>query len=66
MAGFDDAGVFFSDNFGSEDQNDDNQISRQQVKKRLKDFIRQFHEGNFTYTYRYTLYIGWSSQKLKC
>jgi DNA replication licensing factor MCM5 len=52
MAGFDDAGVFFSDNFGSEDQNDDNQISRQQVKKRLKDFIRQFHEGNFTYTYR--------------
>jgi DNA replication licensing factor MCM5 len=64
MAGFDDAGVFFSDNFGSEDQNDDNQISRQQVKKRLKDFIRQFHEGNFTYTYRYT--VGWSSQKLKC
>ena len=65
MAGFDDAGVFFSDNFGSEDQNDDNQISRQQVKKRLKDFIRQFHEGNFTYTYRYTS-VGWSSQKLKC
>ncbi|XP_063426896.1 DNA replication licensing factor mcm5-like [Mytilus trossulus] len=52
MAGFDDAGVFFSDNFGSEDQNDDNQVNRQQVKKRLKDFIRQFHEGNFTYTYR--------------
>lgn len=55
MAGFDDPGVFFSDNFGSEDQPDDNQINRSQVKKRLKDFIRQFHEGNFSYRYRYVL-----------
>ncbi|OWF42189.1 DNA replication licensing factor mcm5-like [Mizuhopecten yessoensis] len=52
MAGFDDAGVFFSDNFGSEDQTDENQINRQQIKKRFKDFIRQFHEGNFSYRYR--------------
>lgn len=53
MAGFDEGGVFFSDNFASEEQTDENQINRQQVKKRLKDFIRQFHEGNFSYTYRY-------------
>ena len=53
MAGFDEGGVFFSDNFGSEEQTDENQINRQQVKKRFKDFIRQFHEGNFSYTYRY-------------
>lgn len=52
MAGFDEGGVFFSDNFASEEQTDENQINRQQVKKRLKDFIRQFHEGNFSYTYR--------------
>ena len=52
MAGFDEGGVFFSDNFGSEEQTDENQINRQQVKKRFKDFIRQFHEGNFSYTYR--------------
>ncbi|XP_064623136.1 DNA replication licensing factor mcm5-A-like [Lineus longissimus] len=52
MAGFDDAGVFFSDNIGSEDQHDELNINRQQVKKRFKDFIRQFHEGNFSYLYR--------------
>ncbi|XP_064602896.1 DNA replication licensing factor mcm5-like [Liolophura sinensis] len=52
MSGFDDVGVFFSDNFGSEDHPDESQINRQQVKKRFKDFIRQFHEGNFSYIYR--------------
>ena len=58
MAGFDEGGVFFSDNFGSEEQTDENQINRQQVKKRFKDFIRQFHEGNFSYTYRF-IYCDW-------
>lgn len=52
VAGFDDAGIFFSDNFGSQDQADDQQISRQHVKNKFKEFIRQFHEGNFTYRYR--------------
>ena len=52
MAGFDDAGVFFSDNFGSEDQPDDGNANRLQIKKRFKEFIRQFHEGNFSYRYR--------------
>jgi len=52
MEGFDDPGVFFSDNFGVDDNQDDQQINRQQIKNRLREFIRQFHEGNFTYTYR--------------
>lgn len=52
MEGFDDPGVFFSDNFGVDDNQDDLQINRQQIKNRLREFIRQFHEGNFTYTYR--------------
>ena len=53
MEGFDDPGVFFSDNFGVDDNQDDLQINRQQIKNRLREFIRQFHEGNFTYTYRF-------------
>jgi len=52
MEGFDDPGVFFSDNFGVNDNQDDLQINRQQIKNRLREFIRQFHEGNFTYIYR--------------
>ena len=52
MAGFDDPGIFFSDNFGSEEQQDDANINRQQVKNKFREFIRQFHEGNFTYKYR--------------
>ena len=55
MSGFDDPGIFFSDNFGSEDQADDGQANRQQTKNRFREFIRQFHEGNFSYTYRYVI-----------
>ena len=54
MAGFDDPGVFFSDNFGPTGvQGDDDQINRQQIKNKFREFIRQFHEGNFTYRYRF-------------
>ncbi|CAM1311629.1 MCM5 (predicted), partial [Pycnogonum litorale] len=52
MSGFDDLGVFFSDNFGSEAQSEDGQIQFQAVKRKFKDFFRQFHEGNFEYRYR--------------
>ncbi|XP_014767470.1 DNA replication licensing factor mcm5-A [Octopus bimaculoides] len=52
MSGFDDLGVFFSDNFGSEDQQDGNQINRQEIKNNFKAFLRKFHEGNFSYEYR--------------
>ena len=52
MAGIDDAGIFFSDNFGGDDGPDEQQINRQQVKSRFREFLRQFHEGNFTYIYR--------------
>ena len=53
MSGFDDAGIFFSDNLGGDDQQerDDQQISRQQLKNRFREFIRQFHEAN-NYRYR--------------
>lgn len=52
MEGFDDPGVFFSDNFGGDDGQSDININLQSVKKKFKDFLRQFHEGNFNYKYR--------------
>ncbi|KAH9376116.1 hypothetical protein HPB48_012827 [Haemaphysalis longicornis] len=52
MAGFDDGGVFFSDNFSSENTQDDSQVNLQAAKRRFRDFLRQFHEGNFNYRYR--------------
>jgi len=58
MEGFDDPGVFFSDNFGVDDNQDDLQINRQQIKNRLREFIRKFHEGNFTYTYRFVSFVA--------
>ncbi|XP_063627771.1 DNA replication licensing factor Mcm5 [Cydia splendana] len=52
MEGFDDPGVFFSDNFGVEDNESQDQVNLQAVKKKFKEFIRQFHVGNFNYKYR--------------
>ncbi|XP_047994532.1 DNA replication licensing factor Mcm5 [Leguminivora glycinivorella] len=52
MEGFDDPGVFFSDNFGVEENESQDQVNLQAVKKKFKEFIRQFHVGNFNYKYR--------------
>lgn len=50
MEGFDDPGVFFSDNFTPANNE---QINLQAIKKKFKEFIRQFHEENFNFKYRY-------------
>ncbi|KAK8749781.1 hypothetical protein OTU49_015539 [Cherax quadricarinatus] len=55
MEGFDDPGIFFSDNFSTEEQNDQNQVNLQAVKKKFREFLREFHEGNFNYKYRDSL-----------
>ncbi len=53
MEGFDDPGIYYSDNFGgSEETTNETNINNLAVKKKYKDFIRQFHEGNFNYKYR--------------
>ncbi|XP_071816407.1 DNA replication licensing factor mcm5-like [Apostichopus japonicus] len=52
MSGFDDAGVFFSDNFTLDDGQDANQVNRTSYQRRFKDFLRKFHDANFTYKYR--------------
>eukprot|EP00092_Neocalanus_flemingeri_P025492 GFUD01027640.1.p1 GENE.GFUD01027640.1~~GFUD01027640.1.p1 ORF type:complete len:749 (-),score=252.70 GFUD01027640.1:1872-4058(-) len=49
MEGFDDPGVFFSDNF-SESQGDGQ--SNLASKKQFLKFIKEFQEGNFAYKYR--------------
>ncbi|KOC64709.1 DNA replication licensing factor Mcm5 [Habropoda laboriosa] len=54
MEGFDDPGIFFSDNFSVGESNE-TQTNLQFSKKKFMEFIRQFHEGNFNYKYRDTL-----------
>lgn len=56
MEGFDNPGIFFSDNFTIDNPNANTaQVSFQGVKKKFKEFLRQFHTDNFNYKYRDTL-----------
>ncbi|KAJ8670144.1 hypothetical protein QAD02_001403 [Eretmocerus hayati] len=56
MEGFDGAERYFSDNLNPEyDQQDESRANLQVFKKKFKEFLRQFHEGNFNYKYRDTL-----------
>jgi len=51
--GFDHSSVYFSDPFGSENtETDPHATNVIETKKRLKDFIREFHENNFVFPYR--------------
>ncbi|KAK0132419.1 DNA replication licensing factor mcm5 [Merluccius polli] len=57
MSGFDDPGVYYSDSFGGgEGHGDETGAKRSQIKKRFREFLRQFREGTdrtgFTYKYR--------------
>lgn len=52
MEGFDDAGVFYSDNFGKSTQTESS-INLQAVKRKYKEFIRSYHEDGFNFKYRY-------------
>ncbi|XP_043255766.1 DNA replication licensing factor Mcm5-like [Colletes gigas] len=54
MEGFDDPGIYFSDNFSTNETNE-TRTNLQFFKKKFMEFIRQFHEGNFNYKYRDTL-----------
>jgi len=50
--GFDQTEVYFTDPFGSEDTGADPSANSTEVKKKLKNFIREFHETNFVFPYR--------------
>ncbi|CAH3122309.1 unnamed protein product [Porites lobata] len=52
MSGFDERPVYFSDAFGSEEQTDEREVNRISARKRFREFIREFHEGTFSYPYR--------------
>ncbi|XP_032869258.1 DNA replication licensing factor MCM5 [Amblyraja radiata] len=56
MSGFDDPGVYYSDSFGPDPQTDDGQLLRTQIKKRMREFLRQYRVGSdrsgFTFKYR--------------
>lgn len=52
MSGFDERPVYFSDAFGSEEQTDEREVNRVSARKRFREFIREFHEGTFSYSYR--------------
>jgi len=58
MSGFDDPGVYYSDSFGGgEGIGDEGVLKRSQIKKKFREFLRQFRVGTdrtgFTYKYRY-------------
>ncbi|XP_023022934.1 minichromosome maintenance 5 [Leptinotarsa decemlineata] len=55
MEGFDDPGIFFSDNFSVDENQSDVQVNLIAVKKKFKEFLRQYHTDNFNYKYRDTL-----------
>jgi DNA replication licensing factor MCM5 len=67
MSGFDDLGVYFVDTFaadelnGGDNANDTNKINFMTIKKKLKDFLRVFHTGNFNYIYRDALRTNYTS-----
>ncbi|KAI4469244.1 dna replication licensing factor mcm family member [Holotrichia oblita] len=63
MEGFDDPGVFYSDNFSIDNNQPDNQLNLQGIKKKFKDFLRQFHSDNFNYKYRDTLKRNYNLQQ---
>lgn len=64
MSGFDDMGLFFVDTFSTDEINggsDSNKINFMNIKKKLKDFLRVFHTGNFNYIYRDSLRNNYNS-----
>lgn len=53
MAGFDDMGIYFADNLGSNEANDEfNSENVHGMKRKFKEFLKEFHDGNFIYKYR--------------
>lgn len=58
MSGFDDPGVYYSDSFGGREGPgvDEGGQKRIHIKKRFREFLRQFRVGTdrtgFTYKYR--------------
>jgi len=63
MSGFDDMGVFFVDTFSTDEINsgDSSKINLMNIKKKLREFLRQFQTGQFNYIYRDSLRNNYTS-----
>ena len=63
MSGFDDMGFFFVDTFSADEINGgaNSKVNYMNIKKKIKDFLRVFHTGNFNYIYRDALRNNYNS-----
>lgn len=63
MSGFDELGLYFVDTFSTDELNggDANKVNFMNIKKKLRDFLRVFHMGNFNYIYRDALRSNYNS-----
>lgn len=63
MSGFDDMGVFFVDTFSTDEINsgDNAKMNMMNIKKKLREFLRQFQTGQFNYIYRDSLRNNYTS-----
>ncbi|XP_051790597.1 DNA replication licensing factor MCM5 [Erpetoichthys calabaricus] len=56
MSGFDDPGIYYSDSFGGDQHTDEGAVKKTHLKKRFKEFLRQYRVGTdrtgFTFKYR--------------
>ncbi|MGH0180464.1 UNVERIFIED_CONTAM: hypothetical protein FKN15_004291 [Acipenser sinensis] len=64
MSGFDDAGIFYSDSFGGEQQADDGSVKKTHIKKRFREFLRQYRVGTDRtgFTFKYSDSFGGEQQ----
>ncbi|CAF4299960.1 unnamed protein product, partial [Rotaria sp. Silwood2] len=62
MAGFDNDGIFFSDNFVDNNFEHENELNRALIKKKFKMFIREFHINNL-FIYREMLRRNYNSRR---
>ena len=63
MSGFDELGLYFVDTFATDELNggDSTKVNFMTIKKKLRDFLRVFHTGNFNYIYRDCLRSNYNS-----
>ncbi|XP_074593439.1 minichromosome maintenance 5 [Brevipalpus obovatus] len=62
MDGFDDPGVYYSDNLSSfQDGNENSLMNLTAIKRKFRDFLKQYHEGNLIPKYREMLKSQYNS-----
>lgn len=52
MSGFDQAEIYVSDPYRSDEAPDEIETNRRASQRKFKQFLREYHEGTFAYKYR--------------